>query len=142
VQNHTRSQGGRCFLVTLGRPLISSFLITGFPMTNALAQSQLVEFSTYYPGKHFLPQAGPAEPEFLAISSMSEWTKVWDEMHPRRTQPQSMASDQNTTDAQRSGQEAPPLIDFKQYTLLAAAIGQQSPSEAHSVTFMSIREDK
>jgi hypothetical protein len=120
------------------RQFIISLFLVALPSLKALAQLEPVEFRTYYPGKHFSPiKSGTSDPAYLAIRSMSEWSEVWNQLHPlsHRTPSASLGKEISPQ------QEPVPLIDFSMYTLIMAASGRQ-PSLGYAVAYASIFRDR
>ena len=117
-------------------------LLLPWQILNALTQLEPVEFCAYYPGKHFSPiKSGPSNPAFLAVRSMSEWSEVWNRLHPLPLRPSPSPSGQEAADSHQPEREPAPLIDFTKYTLVIAGSGDHS-SSGFAVAFTQIYDDR
>ena len=124
------------------RPLAFSFCLALYLPLISLAQTEWVEFSTYYPGKHFSAvRSGLSNPAAVAIRSMNEWTEVWKEMNPPPLGPPLTMPGYESTSPPRPEPEPTPVIDFNNFTLLMVASGRY-PSAGYSVSFTAIIWDR
>jgi hypothetical protein len=132
--NTTLCDGSRTLAFSISLALI-------WPLS-AIAQIQLIGFSTYYPGLHFSPsKSGLAEPAAIAVRSMDEWNAVWKELHPFPSRPPLTVPGYEASSPPRPEPEPAPFIDFTKFTLLMVASGAYQ-SSGHGVAITSVFEDR
>jgi hypothetical protein len=132
--NTTRCDGSR--------PLAFCISLASIWPLSAIAQIQLIGFSTYYPGLHFSPsKSGLADPAAIAIRSMDEWNAVWKELHPLPSRPPLTVPGYEASSPPRPEPEPAPFVDFTQFTLLMVASGAYQ-SSGHDVVITSVLEDR
>jgi len=126
----------------LRRSLALSLSLAVYLPLVSLAQTEWVEFSAYYPGKHFSPiRSGLSNPTAVAIRSMNEWSEVWKEMHPPPLGPPLTMPGYESSNPPRSEPEPTPFIDFTNFTLLMVASGRY-PSAGYAVSVTAIVQDR